>query len=517
MSDEQSINTAEDRQGAVGAVVLAGVSTVFHSVGTVFVFWLGHLKWSSGQYSESASVAAPVHVANQSDEFTDSALTGVQIMFWQCLLEGIFMSGVVGVPTMLAYLARKAEDTRAAEMSSGIQLQAAELTLTTSSGEEKRRNSVDTLTSNELKNILVGDAWCDVDEDQISAGEHSLPPMRRRRVTFNHRIEYDPPPPPPIPFENITSRLKRETRPSHRMSTSAFIAAAVLVSSTAVRQVIQEKQRTPMPIQLPPKRAAFLCILYGFARAVSVLGNYMGLASDLGLCSVAILFSSTPMFSMVLRVALLGESFTASHLPGVILMLVGCAMVVMNSPAFTSFVVLIMGGLGGAVAHFFHNVIRTQVHPYFIAVSMTVAGCLSCGIVLLAQGAGSPSGEQWGYIMGLCVCCLLSDTTQAAGSPESPHVPAGFARALAIALALGLQTVVIDQPPATPTSLAAIFTFSATILLEVKRMSTVYLPYLPLSTVPIDEPPELPDTPPEPRPPTPPPPRVRRSARALEV
>eukprot|EP01060_Flectonema_neradi_P022088 TRINITY_DN3032_c0_g1_i1.p1 TRINITY_DN3032_c0_g1~~TRINITY_DN3032_c0_g1_i1.p1 ORF type:complete len:511 (+),score=53.02 TRINITY_DN3032_c0_g1_i1:219-1751(+) len=507
------VEFSSDRQGTVEAVLVVGVATVFSSFAWCVVYFLGqHTESISGDdFSDSAGDSTYVDIVKP--------MGAVQILLIQSVIEGIFMSSVVGVPTLLAYLARKAENKRAAE---------AELHSLNSS--ISSRESVDTFTSNELRGIIVEDAWCDVDDDRGTSADPEndanlsrLMGISTRNVSFNPVIDFDPQPPRVV--SNLTSCLKRSTRPDIYHGTRAEITAAIVVAMLSIRQIEQERERTPMPIPLPPKRAAFWCLIYGVCRAVSTLTFYMGLTGSLGICNVAVLCSVYPLFSTLMRTLFRGENLTLKHLPGSVLCVIGSVTVLFFTPNFmVSIFTLIVGGGTLAASLEIHHVIRTQVHPYFIAVSFTVAGSIICGGISIFTGVDSPSTSQWGYVMLLCVFSLVADTAAATSAPSEHHIPVGFARAISIALALGLQTVLFDMPPGVGTSMAAIAQFTAGILLEISRMNARYLPYHQLSSAPpIDDLWDPPETV-EAAPPTPPilpvrSPRQKRSRpqQAMEV
>ena len=506
---------SSDRQGTVEAVLVVGVATVFSSFAWCVVYYLSHHKESiigDDFQSDSIEDGSVVDISNP--------MGAVQILLIQSIIEGIFMSSVVGVPTLLAYLARKAEDKRAAE---------AELhSLNNSISSDQ---SVDTFTSNELRGIIIEDAWCDVDDDRNTSLDDATNDEHLSRlvgnntdrcVTFNSVIEYDPQPPRAVSITN--SSLKRSTRPSIYNSTRAEVTAAIIVAMLSIRHIEQERERTPMPIPLPPKRAALWCLIYGLCKAVSTLAIYTGLTGTLGICNVAVMSAAYPLFSTVMRMLFRGENLTLRHVPGSVLCLIGSVGILFfTSELGMSLLIIIVGGGALAAALEIHNVIRTQVHPYFIAVSSTVAGTVICGVIAIVTGVDSPSSGQWGYVMLLCVFSLLADTAAAASAPSEHHIPVGFARAISIALALGLQTVIFDMPPGVGTSMIAIVQFTAGILLEISRMNARYLSYHQLSSAPINED-WGPPTPPQPAPPTPPilpirQPRQKRSRpeQAMEV
>ncbi|KAJ9470888.1 hypothetical protein DIPPA_12124 [Diplonema papillatum] len=502
------------RGGVVSAVIVAGVSTMFYSLATILVYSLGHdsgartadsRTWPGGSpvaEDEDANMSTGSDLGFAEDAFVKApSLNAGHILFWQCVIEGLFMSSVVGVPTLLAYVARKAEDKRAEET---------ELLSQRDSDDSNQRVSMDTFTSNELRGIVVGD-WADVD-DSISFDSDGEP-KRSRRVVFNYHIDYAPPAPPAADQDNLRSCLKRATRPAVVGAMRADVVAVLAAVAVVTRQVVSERERTPMPIPLPPRRAALLCVGYGVLKLLATLANYVALTSDLGLCNTAVLMASAPLFATVIRRFLVSLSYsrelTLKHAPGALLAAAAVATVlgtVRSSELVpVAVAVLVVGGFCSAAALQIHAVIRPQVHPYFIAVSFAVVGTAVCGLYIMLNDCEGPSVQQWGYTMSLCVCCLIADTTAASEAAEAQHIPSGFARTVGLALALGLQTVVLDSPPTIESSVAVVFAFSSGILLEIARMAANPLPYFPLAYDDCDAPPSTPPTPPTPQPSTEPP------------
>eukprot|EP01063_Lacrimia_lanifica_P012914 TRINITY_DN19605_c0_g1_i1.p1 TRINITY_DN19605_c0_g1~~TRINITY_DN19605_c0_g1_i1.p1 ORF type:complete len:592 (+),score=201.44 TRINITY_DN19605_c0_g1_i1:151-1926(+) len=479
------------RAETINALLLTGSSTVFYSFAAVVVWSLCHLKGRPAEnqhwWGENTTGAEEV-----GGVFLYEPLDAVSVLCFQCVIEGLFMSSVVGVPTLLAYLARKAEDERAKEREMTRAAAHAGTALPPPVGAPqplRRRESAGSLLSNhsmtsaDLVGIVVDDAWCDVDdEEEGDAMEESvasrpaapsIPP--RRTVTFNRIIAYDPPPPPPIPLDQVTSRLKYITRPAVVQAMHAHLAASVLIATVAAREIQAERERTPMPVTLPRRQAAMLCALYGVVKCVSTAALYVGFASSLALIETVVLFSSAPAFGTLYRCVVLGDGFSWKHIPGGFLVFMSCGLIVMTLPHGIGFAaplcVVFLGGGGFALAGQLHNDLRLQVHPYFIAVSFTIVGGVGCGVVHLLQGNQGPSGAQWGQLMLLCMLALAADALSASGDVEKIDVPSGVARSLFVALPMGLQTVVI-APLSSSSSLAAVLAFSAHVFLEVSRMST---------------------------------------------
>ena len=464
-----------DRQGAISAVLIAGFSVVFYGFATSLVFWLSHATPppTGHTYAEDDPLRLYNNATQGAERSEDYSMSSIQILFVQCLIEAVFMSSAVGVPSVLAYLARQAEEKREEE-----RLARSERASRHSVGDEASEAPEGSLPP--APDLL--DAW-----DGPWAGSDSGD--EGRVVTFNPRLEFDPPPPPPVPPDLVQSCLKYATRPAVVAAAQAHCAAAIVIAAIISRQIEAERERTPMPISLPPRSAALLCLLYGLMRFVSTLSQYEGIAASLGLTEVGILAALLPAFSAAFQY-FKGMELNRYHYPGFVMSAASVVFVFIKSPSYWAVIFAIVGAGFNTVAHHIFNAIRPQVHPYFIAVSFNLVGIVVCGFVHIVGSYDSPHGQQWTYVMVLCVCTLIADTASASGVPESQYIPVGFARAIAIALALGLQTVVLDTPPSPKASLGAVLAFTAYVLLEIGRMSSKDVPYMALSSFHWQEPDE---------------------------
>ena len=470
------------REGAIRAVLLEGVSVAFSSFCTVLVFWLSHNSGDQTRHSsqtifnnsldDTPAVPNPTHLLHT--QYGDKDIGVIALLLLQYLIEGVFMSSAVGVPSLVAYLARRAETQRIEREQEGDWEEGR-------SQATGRRRSCDTLTSNEMRGILeVGiiNGWGDEDTASTNTGGRQA-----TTVVINHHIEYDPPPPPPIPHDQIRSCLKYSTRPAVVQATRAQITAVICLLAVTAEHIEQERQKKPLQITLPPRRAAMLCVLYGFARFLSTLCQYNGIVNGVGLTTVAVLTATAPIISSIYRTCRGGEAFNKCHVAGFVLSVASVVMVAFGADGALSFVATFGSGVFAAAAHLIYNAIRPQVHPFFLAMSFNVVGSVVCGFLYIILAVDLPGGQQWSFVMILSVLSLIADTALANGAPESQYIPVGFARAVAIALALGMQTVVLEDPPSSLSSFGAILAFSAYVLLEIGRMSAKNLPYVPLSAL----------------------------------
>eukprot|EP00755_Sulcionema_specki_P009039 Sspe_Gene.42568::Locus_20680_Transcript_1_1_Confidence_1.000_Length_1610::g.42568::m.42568 len=438
------------RQLALAAAVTAGLATVFSSFSTLLVYWLGR---SSDDFPPPPTVP-PAATGNTSatppPPLDTDGLGALQIIVLQSLIEGLFISTALGLPVLLSHLAQKAEENRLAEAA------ASALSLSTSSSEEHRM-SVDTFTSNELRGIVVNDAWYDDDDG-------------RRRVYFCPKVEYDPPPPPPLAGPP-RSCLKRSTQPRvFGTTTAATTAAMALLLSAAEEEELRRAAESPHLTPISLRKAVLLCVGYGSARTVAAWGQYRGLTGQVGLSDTAVLLATTPLWGCAIRWRLGEESLTLQHGLGAVLALAGMVLAAWGNSPFDA-IFIVVSAIAMAYAYHLQTVLRRSLHPLLIALSATGVTAVLAGMVQLPQHWREVSGEKWGQVMVLGLVTLVADTTTAATPADIRHAPVGIARALAIALALGLQTAVVDDPPNFPSSLGAITAFSAGVLLEICRMA----------------------------------------------
>eukprot|EP00756_Hemistasia_phaeocysticola_P003045 Hpha_TRINITY_DN12034_c0_g1::TRINITY_DN12034_c0_g1_i1::g.141019::m.141019 len=405
-----------------------------------------------------------------------------QILMLQSLVQGLFMCTVVALPMAVGNLQDRAADKRFREWSQRAARQSRVMM-----GEEASACSHDTFESRELRGLIIeeGMAWADVDEESTISGKVAARRARgvNGRVRFNPKIDFNPPKLPPCPQPR--SCLKPCTRPS----ALAVTAAALVAVSEGVIAAGHEPRfwaRSSFP------RVVLLLVAYGGTMSISVGGQYSALLRGVGLCDLAVLMMLAPAMDVAVRWCTSGlprQGFSLPHVPTALLATAGVAIAVSSSAP---------GGLALAVlaAVFFAisqrllmSILHEDLHMVAPCGASIAVGALLGAVysLLFDTGLPSPAEGQIGLLILLGVFALASDCSSVAASFAMSSTRGGQSgvsalgsaggRAFSIVFALGLQSLMLDQPPAFNSSLAAVCGFSAGLIGDLCNLGGNELPY----------------------------------------